>query len=473
MHSSRYSSYAQPRVVPSAGALSDQLISVGGMAVKPVTCGEGVLVACLEGPRRLAVRRATTGALSHEPGRGRCGTRVDDATVEGYWGSWAGRWQRWRTRGVRTVHLLIPGEPVKKGDRRAGRREAEIREQVARELRGVKRSMLTGPVALSLHLRTARSEPPDLPKLAKYLLDVLGSQKVARGSGPALYRDDRHVKMLHVSWSRTVNGTNSASTRILARPLRDVMEDLCLGYEVELATHAADDGRGPFAFEKLREEDPAIDDYGLPADVQEMLFRHDRRRSQDVLLERTGACLRCLLSSAPERVSGARPRPRRKDLEPVLQDVWAQLEKGYDKSWTALFSQPLTVSMPSLPARAGEEAIFRASLDAQLAEFAGRWPSMVPLEAPLNVTILVVPPEQGKDLDNLALAILPVLRRVFRPEMPNELAVTSYQVIDLARRPSDPPAGYLRVVLGTESRYQSDWDRIAGYVDEHAGEEFN
>lgn len=129
-----------------------------------------------------------------------------------------------------------------------------------------------------------------------------------------------------------------------------------------------------------------------------------------------------------------------------------------------LFSQPFTVPLPSLPARTGEQATFRASLDARLAEFARRWPTMVPLEAALNVTILVVSPEQGKDLDNLALTVLPAVRRIFRPGMPNELAITSYQVIELAPRTSTPSAGHLQVVLGTESRYQSDWDRIASVL---------
>src|SRR4051794_27813385 len=102
------------------------------------------------------------------------------STVQDYWDSWTGRWHRWRTRDKRTVRLIIPGEPIQKGDRRAPRREAAIREHVARgSLRMFNHPTLTGPVALSLHLRTARSAPPDLPKLAKYLLDVLGSAKEA------------------------------------------------------------------------------------------------------------------------------------------------------------------------------------------------------------------------------------------------------------------------------------------------------
>lgn len=39
------------------------------------------------------------------------------------------------------------------------------------------------------------------------------------------------------------------------------------------------------------------------------------------------------------------------------------------------------------------------------------------------------------------MTVLPALRRVLRPGMPSTLAVASYQVIELARRPRDPQAG--------------------------------
>jgi hypothetical protein len=409
------------------------------------------------------------------------------STVDGYWDSWDGTWRRWRTRHTRTVRLSIPGEPIKKGDRRARQREAEIREHVAHELRMFKRSTLTGPVALSLHLDPTRNEPPDLPKLAKFLLDVLGTRKAAKGSEPSLYRDDSQVKMLHVSWHPTDNDASSASTRVLARPLRDVIEDLRLAHEIDLAANDLDIRDDPFASEAVYEEDWSDDadlDF-LPAELRESLRRFNRTHRQRFLLQHTGVLLRRNLAAAPEWIADARPRRPRNDFgSPRLREIWADLDEGNDKAWTALISQPLTIPMPSLPVRSGEDDFFRTDLDAQLAEFSGRWPIMVPLEEPLNVTILVVPPVYSrkitasgrrpeKDLDNLALAVMPPLRRVFGPPTPSKLAITSYQVIQLARKPSDPPAGYLRVVLGTEIRFRSDWDWIADYVDEHADEELD
>lgn len=412
------------------------------------------------------------------------------STMDGYWDSWEGKWRQWRRRRMRTVRLTIPGEPIKKGDRRARLREAQIREHVVDELRMFKRSTLTGPVALSLHLDPTRNEPPDLPKLAKFLLDVLGAPKSARRSGPSLYRDDAQVKMLHVSWYPTDKGASSASTRVHARPLRDVIDDLRLAYEIRLAGQSLDVRDDPFAFNDVYEDDWADDDGDLdflPADLRESLRRFNRRHSQEFLLQHTGVLLRTNLAAAPEWVAGARPRRPRNDFgSPRLRELWADLDKANDADWSALISQPLTIPMPSLPVRSGEDEFFRAELDVQLAEFAGRWPIMVPLEEPLNVTILVVPPVYSrriitttsgrrpeKDLDNLALMVMPPLRKVFGPPTPSKLAITSYQVIQLARKPSDPPAGYLRVVLGSEIRFRSDWDWIADYVDEHVDEELD
>jgi len=393
--------------------------------------------------------------------------------VTSYWDSWPGKWQQWRVRQARAVHLLIPGEPIQKSDRRAASHAVEIRAQLDHEFRSTGRATLTGPIALSLHFTTDRTQPPDLPKLAKYLLDVLGRQDGTRG--PALYRDDRQVKLLHVSWSNAVGkpSSPSTSTRILARPLRDVVDDLRLADDIKLTTGGEDEQRGsPFAVEELPDDDwpswPRERDVADPRDpTWELLRRQDRRRRQDVLLQRTGAFLRSLLTSLPERIAGARPPRRRPRLEPYLRATWAQLEQTYDQSWALLSTQPFTVPLPRLPMQTGEQAAFQRNLVAQLAQFADRWPTMVPLEAPLNVTLLVLPPQQGKDLDNLALQVLPALLTVLKPAIPSELAVVSYQVIELARRPGDPPEGYLQVVLGTETRCQSDWDRINAYVGEH------
>ncbi|WP_146227978.1 hypothetical protein, partial [Micromonospora sp. S4605] len=94
--------------------------------------------------------------------------------------------------------------------------------------------------------------------------------------------------------------------------------------------------------------------------------------------------------------------------------------------------------------------------------------------------MLVLPPQQGKDLDNLALDVLPAVHEVLRPHIEprrltprllaegdpaatqtrlehdqalkrlkslNAQSVTAYQVVELKRHPEHPPQGLLRLTL--------------------------
>ena len=106
--------------------------------------------------------------------------------------------------------------------------------------------------------------------------------------------------------------------------------------------------------------------------------------------------------------------------------------------------------------------MIRASLE----EFRKRVPLFQSLLVPVTLTFLVVPPEQGKDLDNIALTVLPIAHDVLRPHIApnllsptfgdeeqrperaealarlksiNALSVRAYQVIELPRSPG--PAG--------------------------------
>ena len=109
---------------------------------------------------------------------------------------------------------------------------------------------------------------------------------------------------------------------------------------------------------------------------------------------------------------------------------------------------------------------------------------------PVTLTFLVVPPEQGKDLDNIALTALPIAHEVLRPHIEphllapswheepepwveealarlksvNARSVRAYQVIELPRSPQDPPEGTLRLALGPHSYHGSWWDHAATYL---------
>ena len=57
--------------------------------------------------------------------------------------------------------------------------------------------------------------------------------------------------------------------------------------------------------------------------------------------------------------------------------------------------------------------MIRASLE----EFRESLPLFQSLLVPVTLTFLVVPPEQGKDLDNIALTALPIAHEVLRPHI--------------------------------------------------------
>ena len=117
--------------------------------------------------------------------------------------------------------------------------------------------------------------------------------------------------------------------------------------------------------------------------------------------------------------------------------------------------------------------MIRASLEG----FRERLPLFQSLLVPVTLTFLVIPPEQGKDLDNIALTALPIAHEVLRPHIAphllsptygdeerasqrddlarlksvNARSVRAYQVIELPRSPQDPPEGTLNLALGLHS----------------------
>ena len=386
--------------------------------------------------------------------------------MNGYWESWRGKWHRHRDRSLRERHIMIPGDPIKKGDRRQRIRDGAIRDLVARELRDTRRSTLTGPVALSIHFRTARADPPDLPRLTKYALDVLGATRAPAGSGPALYVDDRQATLLHVAWS-AAERADDASTYVHAWPLRDVVDDLRLVDELDSRVDDRTRTGSPFELDDPPELPPPDDD-GLPSDLRSVLARADRQRFQEAHLQRASTHLRALLASSPERIAGARPRRRRIELESRLQAGWDELDHINDATCATLFSQPLAIPAPSLPTHRDRSEGVREKLAADLSAYAERWSVLAPLEAPLSATVIVVPPPQGKDLDNISMTVVPALAQVLRPRTRGTTSITGYQVIQLSPRPDDPPAGYLRIILGSPAR-TSDWGLATGWLDRYVG----
>jgi len=398
----------------------------------------------------------------------------------------------WRSRELRTLIMRADIEPAGKGP--AGRRSApEFQRQVMDQMERYGRYPMTGPVALDLHFRAAQRNPPGIHRAAKHTLDILGAalpgcERPRRRS--VLYNDDRQVKFLYAdldqSWQQD-DGENgrSGSVFIVARRASDVIADLCMAGRLDREGYGEGDG-SPFASPDLPDDpEPGwLTEPGLTLTPVERYLAEASRfqyvtELQEAILARTDASLISGLSMYLEGPASAEPP----------EQLAAVFEESQAASRRLLLSDPFTLPLPGLPRAAGESERFVQLIRDQLEEFRSRWPLFRSLLVPVTVTFLVVPPEQGKDLDNIALTALPVAYEVLRPHIEphllapsypgeperwreealarlrsvNARSVRAYQVIELARSPQDPPEGTLRLALGAHS-HESWWYRTAAYL---------
>ena len=404
-----------------------------------------------------------------------------------FWRFW------WGHRQLRKIIMQVNVEPARMGP--AGRRSApEFQRQVMDQMELYHRYPMTGPVALDLHFHAARRNPPGIHRVAKHTLDILGvalpgCQRPRRRS--VLYYDDRQVKFLYVdldqSWQQdgSENG-RPGSVFIVARRASDVIADLCMARRLS-REHYVEDDDSPFRSPDLP-DDPEPDWLTDPRSVLTPIERYlaeslrffDATKLQEAILGRTTASLISGLSMYLEELAEADPR--------------GQLAAIFEKSRAAgrrlLVSDPFTLPLPGLPRAAGEAEDFARMIRDRLEEFRSRWPLFRSLLVPVTLTFLVVPPEQGKDLDNIALTALPIAHEVLRPHIEphllapswhkepepwveealarlksvNARSVRAYQVIELPRSPQDPPEGTLRLALGPHSYHGSWWDHAATYL---------
>jgi hypothetical protein len=201
---------------------------------------------------------------------------------------------------------------------------------------------------------------------------------------------------------------------------------------------------------------------------------------QGAILARTDATLIWALSSYLDDLNGG-DRPA---------ELAAILEESRAATRNLLLSNPFTLPLPGLPRVTGQSGDFVRMIRASLEEFRVRLPLFRSLLVPVTLTFLVIPPEQGKDLDNIALTALPIAHEVLRPHISPHLlsptygdqermsrrddalarlksvnahSVRAYQVIELPRSPQDPPEGTLHLALGLHSHW-SWWHRASTYL---------
>ena len=163
-----------------------------------------------------------------------------------FWRLW------WGHRQLRKLIMQVDVEPAGKGP--AGKRSApEFQRQVMDQMECYRRYPMTGPVALDLHFRAARKNPPTVQRAAKHTLDILGAalpgcERPRRRS--VLYHDDRQVKFLYAdldqNWTRNSGEDGRpGSVFIVARRASDVITDLCMAGRLSREHYDEDETRTP------------------------------------------------------------------------------------------------------------------------------------------------------------------------------------------------------------------------------------
>jgi hypothetical protein len=311
-------------------------------------------------------------------------------------------------------------------------------------------------------------------KLAKYLLDVLGpiqSEDLELDRRHVLYRDDRQVKLLYVhlhSPSGGYPGNDGGMTDIVARPLRDVVADLALVHplEDESQNRYLDSDGSPFYEPEIPDTDfPSTFDlrHAVGGEVTShgALAASNQAELQEVLLCRNDALLASALSGAPFGLSGAHEPSRLYASDSRFAQAYTLFDEVATNYRNMLLSALIATPMPGLPRNSGEGQSFKAAVRVALEDLFAQRPVFSPIRVALKVIFIVVPPcNHKKDLDNIALAVLPVVDDILRPPR-----IAAYEVIELKRSKDDPPNGYLRLALGSGSQIGSTWQRVTDYVE--------
>ena len=275
---------------------------------------------------------------------------------------------------------------------------------------------------------------------------------------------------------------------MVARRASYVTADLAMAARLHQSIwHDDEDEESPFRAPDIPEDpepgwplEPDSDRTPVEQYLADVLRFHHASDLQEAILAQTDASLIWALGSYLDDLSGG-------DQPAVLAAV---LEKSRAATRNLLLSDPLTLPLPSLPQTKGQTADFTEMIRASLEGFRERLPLFQPLLVPVTLTFFVVPPEQGKDLDNIALTVLPIAHEVLRPHIVpyllsptygeedppspraealarlksvNAFSVRAYQVIELPRSPQDPPEGTLRLALGLHT-HESWWRRASAWL---------
>ena len=406
--------------------------------------------------------------------------------MDDYWASDAAKnRQRWRRRAD-VARAVVHTEPQRKGQRGGRHGDLRFRESVREQLQSQRlQGWPRAPLALDLSITSTKAQPAAANAYAKHYLDLLEAESLTSEEGRVLYANDRQVKLLAVTcWDAAGRGVEPG-IRLTCRPRRHVVADCEVAQELGYSDYL-DDLR-----EDVEDAPSFVNGASLAAfgpegiDLAERLAILDRQRAQERLLRANELSFAWFLSRFASELLLDAPNSAARRL---VRDGPAFGRSGARERRVRQFSDMLIqVRLPPLPDERGGGTRFAEAVLEACESFRARHPHLRPLLVPLRITLLLVPPRQGKDLDNVMTAVVRGVKAVLQPEpwpitpelskaldlrrppsrhVPDPpVSVTSYQVIELARAPEDPPQGVLSMVLGSDQEFCSTWVAVERFVD--------
>jgi hypothetical protein len=436
-----------------------------------------------------------------------------------YWNTRRAQERAFWLRDLGTARAIIPHEPRRKGSR--GQQEAASFQSDARAQLQIWSSWPRPRAALAVDLmfHTTERQPPKLWHLPKHYLDLLGESDPSTGVAPLLYRDDRQVKMLYASVDHGWNASAPKEGAILidARTRTNALHVMDLADQL-----AQREGSPPLGRREDLPYDPYGEEWGLAEEdlrtasalerrgdvesqyIAEVMRHRVRLHRQAGLLDSNDEWLtRVFLGNARRLVTGNDGRDRanqeaatRLGFEPVItpedQITFAR----------HLLTGLYPIELPPLPNVHGEGSAFRKRVDQICDQYVVAHPGLFPLVVPLQVTVLVVPPDRhhrnSADLDNILIKILAAVDEHMKPPIspwflgplpPEGLLIDdqsartfqqqgrdrarslgrtslwAYQIIELARTRQDAAAGQVLLILGHGMNRDSLWSRAFRYVE--------
>lgn len=373
-----------------------------------------------------------------------------------------------------------------------------FQEEVLSNLERFRHPPFRASLALELSFTVSRPNPPALHTLAKNYLDLLARPLTGLESRRAhlLYRDDRQVKVLSVHYHLR---EGRESVDVAASRLSDFREDLVLVQRIRTGDFRDDTD---LPWHRRRIGGSAENEEDLHQNLMDAFRHFDEFEAELPALRRELApgAVAAWRHVQLAHMQEAYLRWNEHVIRGMVSDIIRLGRQAGDAAINAaivgmqrqfLLSDRITINAGHSPMVEGGSGAFKAGVRTALENLRASRTWLSPLRTLLSATILIVPPPNGIDLDNLARrGIVPTIHEVLQPpSTPAQLvdpeqvgdermreywrsrheierrfprcSLTRYEVVELPRLDDDPPEGFVRIALGSGLHL----DSIQGEVD--------